>query len=122
MGWWSEDREESGFREGYVEPLIEVRETEKEIVVRADLPFVKDKDGVKVEVSGEYLEITATMDRAVKWERWGVYQRRQSYTQYRTRIRLPTEVDVGKARARFRDGALTITLPKKVTKVRIGIE
>ncbi len=122
MSWWFEDREESGFREGYIEPLIEVRETEKEIVVRADLPFVKDKDGVKVEVSGDELEISAAMGRAIKWEKWGVHQRRQSYTQYRTRIRLPTEVDVGSARATFRDGVLTVSLPKKVTKVRIGIE
>jgi HSP20 family protein len=107
---------------GYIEPLVEVRETGKEIEVYVDLPFVEDSRDVGVEVLGDELEITATMRRSVRWERWGTYQRFQAFSQYRTRIRLPAEVDPQGAKAVLRNGVLRVVLPKKTSKVRVSID
>ncbi len=106
----------------YIEPLVEVRETGKEIEVYVDLPFVEDPRDVGVELLGDELEITATMRRSVRWERWGVHQRYQAFSQYRTRIRLPSEVDPEGARATFKNGVLKIVLPKKINKVKVNVE
>jgi HSP20 family protein len=122
MSYWWPHEEELGFKEDHVEPLVEVRETEKEIIVMVDLPFVERKEDVNVSLHGSDLEITATMCRVIKWEKWGTYQRHKSYSQYKTRIKLPSEVDHGKARAIFRNGILKIVLPKKVTRVKIEVE
>jgi HSP20 family protein len=107
---------------GYIEPLVEVRETGKEIEIYVDLPFVEDSKDVRVEVLDDELEITAAMRRSVRWERWGTYQRFQAFSQYRTRIKLPGDVDAQNARATFRNGVLKVILPKRINKVKVNIE
>ncbi|MGC9116661.1 MAG: Hsp20/alpha crystallin family protein [Conexivisphaera sp.] len=113
----------SGQDGGYIEPLVEVRETGKEIEVYVDLPFVEDSKDVRVELTedGE-LEVTASMRRSIKWERWGTYQRFQAFSQYRTRIRLPADVDAEGAKATFRNGVLKVVLPKKVRRINVNVE
>lgn len=122
MSYWWPSEDELGFREGHVEPLVEVKETEKEIIVMIDLPFVRDRKDISISLHGDELEVSATMCKVIRWEKWGTYQRHTSYSQYKTRIKLQSEVDATKARAVFRNGVLRITLPKRITKVRIEVE
>ncbi|MFP3136945.1 MAG: Hsp20/alpha crystallin family protein [Nitrososphaeria archaeon] len=113
----------SGFGQGYLEPLVEVKETGKEIVIYADLPFVDGPENISVELlEDDELEITATMRKSIRWDRWGAHQRSMTFSQYKTRIRLPAEVDAEGARATFKNGILTVVLPKRASKVRVNVE
>jgi HSP20 family protein len=89
-------------------PSLEVSETDKEIRVSAELPGLEDKD-VKVElangvlaISGEKKTETEDKDRLFSERYYGRFERR-----------IPVEdVDEDKISASFKNGVLTVTLPK----------
>jgi HSP20 family protein len=89
-------------------PSLEVSETDKEIKVSAELPGLEDKD-VKVElangvlaISGEKKTETEDKERLFSERYYGRFERR-----------IPVEdVDEDKVAASFKNGVLTVTLPK----------
>jgi HSP20 family protein len=89
-------------------PSLEVSETDKEIKVSAELPGLEDKD-VKVElangvlaISGEKKTETEDKDRLFSERYYGRFERR-----------IPVEdVEEDKISASFKNGVLTVTLPK----------
>lgn len=91
---------------------IDVQETEQAYVVKADMPGFKKED-IKIAVDGSTVSISATMqgqnEQAVGDT---VYSERYSGSQYRS-FSLPQEVDDGKTEAKYQDGVLNLTLPKK---------
>jgi HSP20 family protein len=92
-------------------PRIDVVEREAEYVVSAELPGLEEKD-VRVEVHGDVLTLhgekrSEHADEGSGW-RWA----ERSYGAFRRAIRLPVEVEGDKASASFKNGVLTVTLPK----------
>jgi len=96
-----------------VAPNIEVKETEKSIVFKADLPGVKESD-VSISVTGNRLSISGKReqeeekkesDRYYAYERW--------YGSFDRTFTLPKACDPDGARAELKDGVLTIEVPKK---------
>jgi HSP20 family protein len=91
-------------------PNIEVSETDKEVKVIAELPGLDEKD-VQVELSNGVLVIkgekradTEDKDRLISERFYGRFERR-----------IPIdEVDEDKIAASFKNGVLTVTLPKSV--------
>ncbi len=89
-------------------PSVEMSETDKEIKVIAELPGLDEKD-VKVElangvlaISGEKKTETEDKDRLFSERYYGRFERR-----------IPVEdVDQDKVAAAFKNGVLTVTLPK----------
>lgn len=89
-------------------PNVELSETDKEIKVTAELPGLDEKD-VQVElangvlaISGEKKTETEDKDRLFSERYYGRFERR-----------IPVEdVDEDKVSAAFKNGVLTITLPK----------
>jgi len=89
-------------------PSVEVAETDNEIKVTAEIPGLDEKD-VQVElangvlaISGEKKTETEDKDRLFSERYYGRFERR-----------LPVEdVDEDKVSAAFKNGVLTITLPK----------
>ncbi len=106
-------------------PAIDVRETENEVLVGAELPGLTKADvAITVEngvlsLSGEKKEEfevgSAESGRYVLERRYGRFQRNFS---------LPRGVDADTVKAEFSDGVLTITLPKvaaaKPRQIKIG--
>nr|MDO8080600.1 Hsp20/alpha crystallin family protein [Candidatus Freyarchaeota archaeon] len=101
-------------------PLVEVQENPEELIVTADLPYV-DKENIDIKATETSLDIDAKMRNAVRFERWGTVQREVSFNCYHKSIKLPSRVDPEKAKAEFRGGILSISLPKKVSKQKIKI-
>lgn len=106
-------------------PPVDILEDHNEIVVRADLPGVK-QDDIDIEITGETLTIkgarkfedTERKDAYVRIERsYGAFQR--SFT-----IGIP--VDQEKVRASFNSGVLEVRLPKseatKPKKIQVAAE
>jgi HSP20 family protein len=90
-------------------PQLDIAETDKEITVRADLPGMEEKDvellldDSMLTLKGEKRSETEDKDRQFSERYYGRFERQ---------IPLGTEVQVDKAQARFKNGVLTVTLPK----------
>ena len=107
----------------YGAPQLSVDVTEKNgaYVVTADLPGVKKED-IHVDIDGAQLTLTAEVKRekeAAEGER--VLHAERVYGKVSRSFALPQELDEAKAEAKFRDGVLELTLPKKAAAARKAI-
>jgi HSP20 family protein len=92
---------------------LDVRQTAEAYVVQAELPGVK-KDEIRIEVEGDEVVLAAETRReelAKDAGEWLHVERR--FGKVERRFSLPQELDGARADARFADGVLTLTLPKK---------
>lgn len=92
-------------------PRIDVVEREAEYLVTAELPGVEEKD-FQLDVHGNVLTIAGEKRAEREEERDGWRWSERSYGSFRRSIQLPVEVDGEKASAAFKNGVLTVTLPK----------
>jgi len=90
-------------------PSVEVSEAEHEVRINAEVPGMSEKDiellvedGV-LTLRGERKSETEDKDRGYSERYYGRFERR---------IALPSGVDHNAAKADFKDGVLTVTLPK----------
>jgi HSP20 family protein len=92
---------------------IEVTEANGEYKVLAELPGVKKED-IHVNIDGDQVSITAETraERDVK-EGGRVLHSERQFGKVSRAFRLAQEVDDAKASARYTDGVLELTLPKK---------
>ena len=97
----------AGFNGGW--PQVDVAETDKEVTITAELPGMEEKDielllqDGMLTLKGEKRSETEDKDRQVSERYYGRFERHLS---------LGTDVQADKADARFKNGVLTVTLPK----------
>jgi HSP20 family protein len=107
------DRTERGTTEPFADwsPSVDIQETEGEFLVKADLPEVR-KDEVKVQFHDGVLTIEGDrrQDTEEKGKRFHKIER--EYGRFVRRFSLPTEIDPATIRAEFKDGVLSVHLPK----------
>ncbi|GIW67209.1 MAG: hypothetical protein KatS3mg096_077 [Candidatus Parcubacteria bacterium] len=99
----------------------DVYETDKDIVVEMNVPGYKKED-IKISFQDGYLKIEgkANEEKEEKEKNyWRKEIRRGSFVRV---IPLPKEVDSKKAKATFKDGILTISLPKVEEEKETGEE
>jgi HSP20 family protein len=108
-------------------PPVNVKQTEKEIILTADIPGVKDED-LNIEIGDEFVDLTGVRKEEQEDEEEGYYRKEVSYGSFARRIPLPAAVNSNKAEATIKDGQLKVVLPKleptkpKVTKIKIKKE
>ncbi len=105
-----------------LEPLVEVHNKPEEIVVIADLPFVKHKGDIELNLIGDVLEIKAKLKRPYRFEHWGTVQKDIDFQTFQKHIKLPEEVNPEEVEAVFRNSVLKVTLKKKIKRKRIEIK
>jgi HSP20 family protein len=90
---------------------IDLRETEQAYIVETVLPGATS-DNVNISVLGDTLRISAEISESREQQdaRWLMRERR--YGSFERSINLPGQVRADEAEAEFRDGILTVTLPK----------
>lgn len=103
-------------------PLIDIQTNEDEVVVSVDLPFVKSKEDISLEISDNALEIKAVLVHSVAWERWGTIHKDLRFDTFKKIIYFPEKVDPTKVKARFVNGILTINIPVIRRKFKINID
>jgi HSP20 family protein len=94
-------------------PAVDVLETENELVLKADLPDVVLKD---IDIQIEHGTLSVKGER--KFERiegkgTGYHRIERSYGQFQRFFTLPDTVDTENVKADYKNGVLTVTLPKK---------
>ncbi len=92
-------------------PSVDILETAEDFQVKAELPEVKKED-VKVNVSDGMLRIEGErkFDKEDKTKKWHRVER--FYGSFMRTFTLPEGVEADKVRAEFKDGLLTVRLPK----------
>jgi HSP20 family protein len=93
-------------------PPVDIYETENDIVLKAELPGVDPKDvEVKVEDNTLYLKGERKFEKEVRNESYHRVER--SYGSFARSFSLPNSISTDKVKAEFKDGLLTLTLPKR---------
>jgi HSP20 family protein len=92
-------------------PPVDILETENELLLRMDVPDIQLKD---VDIQLENDTLTVKGERKFEQPQGKGYHRiERSYGTFARSFTLPNTVEVEKVRADYKNGVLTITLPKK---------
>ena len=93
-------------------PAVDIYETENDLVVKADLPDVDLKD---IDVGVENQTLTIAGER--KFEKQdnvaGYHRIERSYGNFTRSFAVPNSFDTEKIAASFKNGVLSVSLPKK---------
>ena len=93
-------------------PPVDIYETENDIVVKAELPGVDPKDvEVRIEDNTLYLKGERKFEKEVKEQNYHRVER--SYGSFARSFSLPSSIDASTVKAEFKDGLLTVTMPKR---------
>jgi len=90
-------------------PPTDLFESEEALVVRVEIAGMKEED-FEVALENNVLLIAGT--RSDSPERRAYHQMEIRFGKFATSVALPTPVDAEAARAEYKDGFLTVTLPK----------
>lgn len=93
-------------------PPCDVYETDKEIVMRAELPGLTKED-VFVSIENNVLTIRGERKFTEEVKREDFHRVERTYGEFLRSFTLPTYIDANKILAEFKDGLLTVTLPKR---------
>jgi HSP20 family protein len=95
-------------------PVVDVREAEGKYIIEAELPGVTEKD-LKLELKNSMLTLsTEKKEEKGDKDKAGTWIRRERSESYFSRsFELPEDADGDKIEATFKDGLLTVELPKK---------
>ena len=93
---------------------IDVTERDEAYVVHAEIPGVKKED-IQVKIDGDQVSISAEAraEKEIK-ENEQVLHRERYYGKVARAFRLGTDIDHSAANAKYVDGVLELTLPKKL--------
>jgi HSP20 family protein len=94
---------------------VEVTENEQAYTVRAEIPGAKKED-IKVDLRGNRVSISAEIKREAQQKQGDRLLRSELYYgQVQRTLVLEQEIDDSKAEAKYNDGVLELTLPKKAS-------
>lgn len=98
------------------QPAVELQDTEENIILRAQLPGVEAKD-LDINVAKAAVEVAGERRYENQDSQQGYFRSEFRYGKFQRVIALPVAVQNDQVQAQFKDGILTLTLPK-VTEAR----
>ncbi|HGJ64462.1 TPA: Hsp20/alpha crystallin family protein [bacterium] len=111
--------------EGEWLPSIDVAETDDNIVVKAELPGVNQND-VNITIVNDVLTLKGEKKEEKEIKKENYHRVERSYGSFQRTISLPTGVKADQAKANYKDGILTVTIPKteeaKPKSIKINVE
>jgi len=102
----------SWFDGGMWSPAVDLIDKQDKLVAKVELPGVEKKD-VKLSLNDSNLTIQGEMKKDEESKKEDYYYRERAYGNYSRTISLPTEIDKERIKAKFKNGILEITMPKK---------
>lgn len=93
-------------------PAVDILETENELILKADLPEVK-QDQIDIRVEDGTLTLRGERKFEAVKDGKGYHRIERSYGAFSRSFLLPDTVQSDGVKATFKDGVLTVTLPKK---------
>lgn len=93
-------------------PAVDIYETENELVLKADLPDVEQKD-IDVRVENQTLTIAGQRKFEKQETGKGFHRIERSYGNFVRSFAVPSAFNTEEIGAAYKNGVLTVTLPKK---------
>jgi len=102
-------------------PAVDVYETQGKIVLTAELPGIHQED-IELTIHDDELMLRGHRrpEKDVQQENYHLLER--NYGGFCRRFTMPCEVDSKNITANFKDGVLTVTIPKLSTTKKINVE
>lgn len=97
-------------------PQMNVSETEKEIIVTADVPGVEEKD-LDISITKNELTIKGEKKSETEEKNKDFYRIERSYGTFSRTVMLPQGIDESKVNAELKKGVLKLTIPKSAEAV-----
>jgi len=97
---------------GFLRPSLDISENRKGYTLRVEIPGV-EKEDVKLTLEDDTLLISGEKRQEKEDNDGGYHCVERSYGAFQRVISLPADADQDKLEAKFRNGVLTITLPRK---------
>jgi len=92
-------------------PALDVYEQKDNVVVRAELPGMK-KEEIEVSLHDNTLSISGERKYEETHKDKEIYRAERFFGRFQRSVTLPTLVSGDKVKAQYKDGLLTVTLPK----------
>jgi len=92
-------------------PPCDIYETEQELVLKMELPEMK-KDDVRLTLENDVLTVRGERKFEAKVERENYHRVERKYGEFLRSFSLPTFIEGKKILAEFKEGVLTVTMPK----------
>lgn len=100
-------------------PRVDVQESEKEYVVNAELPGIAESD-IEVSLSDDVLTISGEKKQEKEDKEKNYHRVERVYGQFQRQIALPSgQADETKTAASFKNGVLTVKIPKREEKQNV---
>jgi HSP20 family protein len=93
-------------------PSVDIYETENELVLKADVPDVELKD-IDVRVENQTLTIAGEREFQQPESGRGYHRIERNYGKFVRSFAVPNVFDTEKIAAEYKNGVLSVTLPKK---------
>jgi HSP20 family protein len=93
-------------------PAVDVAETDKAYDIKAELPGMDEKN-IEVKFANGLLTIKGEKQADKEEKNKDYYRRERSFGAFERTFQVPDEVDADNIAASFKNGVLTITLPKR---------
>jgi HSP20 family protein len=93
-------------------PAVDIQETEDALILNADLPGLEMKN-IDIRLENETLTIQGERQFEKDEQARGYHRIERSYGTFVRSFSVPASIDVEKVGAEYRNGVLTVTLPKK---------
>jgi len=107
---WAELTRTSQLLSGWT-PALDVHEDKDNFVVHAELPGMK-REEIEVSLHDGALSISGERKLEKQYEEAEVYRTERFFGKFQRTVTLPAPVAADKVKAQYKDGILTITLPK----------
>ena len=92
-------------------PALDVYEDKENFIVKAELPEMKNED-IDVSLHDGSLSISGERKSETKHEDAEVHRAERFFGRFQRTVTLPAPVAADKVKAQYKDGVLTVTLPK----------
>ena len=92
-------------------PAVDVAETEKAYKIAAELPGLDEKN-IEVKLANGVLSIKGEKREEKEEKRKDYYRRERSFGSFERSFQVPEGIDTDKIAASFKNGILSVTLPK----------
>ena len=92
-------------------PALDLYEDKDSFTIKAELPGMKKED-IDISLHNGSLSISGERKTEDKFESSEVYRAERFVGRFQRTVALPTSVAMDKVKAQYKDGVLTITLPK----------
>ena len=101
----------SGMMERAWTPPVDMYETKNEVVIAVELSGLNEKD-IRLSITGDLLTIQGERQWNAEAREAGHYRQERWFGKFERVLSLPIPVETGQVKATYRDGVLTVKLPK----------